>query len=164
MNASIYQNDSCHTQYSEPVPSQDTYIQNEGYYNYSNQSFVCACPMYISGSVLHGYYNAAKGPACGTSFALGIKASYINDALKVFPNPASNSLQVTFSGSSGKASMSIYDMNGKLLLSQITLPTPNPSGEGNSATIDVSSLNEGVYTLSIITNEGVLNKKLVIVR
>jgi len=51
--------------------------------------------------------------------------------------------------------MQIYDVNGKLVLSQPI------SGKTN---IDASFLNEGVYNISIICNEGVVNKRLVIVR
>jgi hypothetical protein len=48
----------------------------------------------------------------------------------------------------------VYDVNGKLVLSQII---------NGKTTIDASSLNEGVYNIIIISNEGVVNKRLVIV-
>jgi hypothetical protein len=51
--------------------------------------------------------------------------------------------------------MQVYDVNGKLVLNQTI------SGK---TTIDASSLNEGVYNISLLSNEGVINKRLVIVR
>jgi hypothetical protein len=51
--------------------------------------------------------------------------------------------------------MQVYDVNGKLVLSQTI---------NGKTTIDASNLSEGVYNLSIISSEGVVNKKLVIKR
>jgi hypothetical protein len=51
--------------------------------------------------------------------------------------------------------MQVYDVNGKMVLSQTI------NGKTN---IDASSLSEGVYNISIISNEGVVNKRVVIVR
>jgi hypothetical protein len=49
----------------------------------------------------------------------------------------------------------VYDVNGKLVLNQTI---------NGKTSIDASSLNEGVYNISLQSNEGVVNKKLVIVR
>jgi hypothetical protein len=51
--------------------------------------------------------------------------------------------------------MQIYDVNGKLVLSQTI---------NGKTTIDSSSLSNGVYNISLLSNEGVVNKRLVIVR
>jgi heme-binding NEAT domain protein len=51
--------------------------------------------------------------------------------------------------------MQVYDVNGKLVLSQTI---------NGKTTIDASSLKEGVYNISIISNEGMANKRVVIVR
>jgi type IX secretion system substrate protein len=79
----------------------------------------------------------------------------INSEVMVFPNPASTSFQVGFSGTLSASTINVYDVNGKLVLSQATNSKTN---------IDASNLNAGVYNISIITNEGVANKRLVIVR
>jgi hypothetical protein len=51
--------------------------------------------------------------------------------------------------------MQVYDVNGKLVLSQTI---------NGKTSIDASSLNEGVYNISLQCNEGAVNKRLVIVR
>ena len=51
--------------------------------------------------------------------------------------------------------MQVYDVNGKLVLSQTI------TGKTN---IDASTLNEGVYTISLQSTEGMVNKRVVIVR
>jgi hypothetical protein len=81
----------------------------------------------------------------------------ISDAVNVYPNPASNNVQISFTDNSGEIThINMYDVNGKLVLSQTI----------NNNTIDVSNLPEGVYNVSIISNLTTtgINKKLVIVR
>jgi hypothetical protein len=71
----------------------------------------------------------------------------------IYPNPNNGSFIIETNNNT-KQTIQVYDVNGKLVLTQ-TL-----SGKTN---IDASSLNEGVYNVSIISNEGVENKRLVIV-
>jgi hypothetical protein len=49
----------------------------------------------------------------------------------------------------------MYDVNGKVVLSQTI---------NGKTSIDASSLNEGVYNISLQSNEGIINKRVVIVR
>ena len=51
--------------------------------------------------------------------------------------------------------MQVYDVNGKLVLNQTI------TGKTH---IDAGTLNEGVYNISLISDEGVVNKRLVIVK
>ena len=79
-----------------------------------------------------------------------------NIEVTVYPNPASTSFQVTLTSSIGQVSISMYDVLG------IEVPIPNPSQrKENSATIDVSSLQEGVYFIKVETNEGTVTKKVI---
>jgi sugar lactone lactonase YvrE len=79
----------------------------------------------------------------------------INNQVMVYPNPASNSFQVLFSGTNGQANVNLYDITGKLVLSQAI---------NGTATINTSSLSEGVYNLNIISDEGTANKKVIIIK
>ena len=72
----------------------------------------------------------------------------------VYPNPTSGSFVIQ-PVSSAKQTMQLHDVHGRLVLSQTI---------NGKTTIDTSFLNEGVYTISLISNEGVVNKRLVIVR
>ncbi len=71
-----------------------------------------------------------------------------------YPNPNNGSFVIEPS-SQTKQTTQVYDVNGKLVLSQTI--------EGKT-TIDASALNEGIYNISLISREGVLNKRVVIVR
>ncbi len=74
--------------------------------------------------------------------------------INIYPNPNNGSFVIE-TNTTTKQTMQVYDVNGRMVLSQ-TL-----TGKTN---IDASSLNEGVYNINIISNEGVVNKRLVIVR
>ncbi len=92
-------------------------------------------------------------PSCGDCTGIQQLAN-TNEQVTVYPNPNSGSFVIEPS-STTKQTMQVYDVNGKLVLSQTI---------NGKTSVDASSLNEGVYTISIISNEGVVNKKLVIVR
>jgi lysozyme len=89
---------------------------------------------------------------CSTT---GIKPNNLNNAFAIYPNPASNSFQIDYPAINAEAVLSIYDLNGKLVLTQTMI---------NKTTIDVSNLSEGIYNISILSNEGVANKRLLIVK
>ena len=74
--------------------------------------------------------------------------------ISIYPNPNSGSFVIE-PNNKNKQIMQIYDINGRLVLSQTM------NGKTN---IDASNLFEGIYNISIINNDGVVNKRLVIVR
>jgi len=80
----------------------------------------------------------------------------------VFPNPANTIINVELKMKDmGNAQCILYDINGKAVKQSIIYN--DPKGIPQSL-IDVSDLNEGVYNISLISNEGVVNKRVVIVR
>ena len=82
----------------------------------------------------------------------GIKT--INDKqISIYPNPNNGSFVVETNNT--KQFMQVYDVTGKVVLSKtITEKT----------TIDAGGLSDGVYNVSLTSNKGVVNKRLVIVR
>ncbi|MEI7424753.1 MAG: T9SS type A sorting domain-containing protein [Candidatus Staskawiczbacteria bacterium] len=79
----------------------------------------------------------------------GLEDANINKAV-IFPNPSTSYIQLK--GIEGKANLSLFDIDGKLLLTkQFT----------DDETISVSSLPKGIYTLKIQTTTGVVERKLV---
>ena len=77
-----------------------------------------------------------------------------NHEITIFPNPTSGQIIVETSMTE-KQTVHLFDLNGKLLLSQ------NLDDKKN---IDFSSFTAGVYNLVIKTSDDIINKKLVIVR
>ncbi|HWY35285.1 MAG TPA: FG-GAP-like repeat-containing protein, partial [Nitrosopumilaceae archaeon] len=80
--------------------------------------------------------------------------AFNNQEVILYPNPTSGTFTIETS-TTEKQILQIYDVTGKMILSQ------NVSG---TSTIDASGLSEGVYNVSILGKEGVSNKRLVIVR
>jgi VCBS repeat protein/type IX secretion system substrate protein/FG-GAP repeat protein len=78
-----------------------------------------------------------------------------NNQITIYPNPASNSFQVAFSGIESASIINVYDVNGKMVLSQ---------NLNDKTIIDTGILNEGIYNISINANVGVVNKRLIIVK
>lgn len=74
--------------------------------------------------------------------------------ITVYPNPNNGSFIIE-TNSTTNQTIQVYDINGKMVLCQIV---------NGKATIDASNLNEGVYNISITGEEGLVNKRLVIVR
>jgi len=74
--------------------------------------------------------------------------------LNIYPNPNNGSFIIETNATANQT-VEIYDVNGKLILSQTI---------NEKAIVDISNLNSGVYNLSLISNIGVVNKRLVIVK
>ena len=111
------------------------YCQNDSIYRTTNNSMIKV--------------NVLKGKATGIT-----QISDLNSNILIYPNPT-NSNFVIESNSPVKQTIQIYDVNGKLMLSQTI---------NGKTIIDASNLIEGVYSISVQSTEGLTNKKLVIVR
>jgi hypothetical protein len=97
----------------------------------------------------HSNQNNNRGGTTGLK-----QLSISNSSVAIYPNPNNGSFTIEPS-SATKQTMQVYDVNSKLVLSQLV---------NGKTSIDASSLSDGVYTINLISNEGVVNKKLVIVR
>ena len=86
----------------------------------------------------------------------GIEQYNINNNMSVYPNPATTSLQVSLAGNSANSTLVITDMLGNTV-KQVSVSS-------QQVLINVADLSEGVYNVSIISNEGAMNKRVVIVR
>ncbi len=117
-----------------------TYCQSDSVYRLANNS-VYSNMVYVN--VLH--HNQATGIKQFTNS---------NGRVNIYPNP-NNGNFIIETNSTAKQTIQIYDVTGKLVLSQTI------NGKTN---IDASSLNEGVYNISIQNSDFRINKRLVIVR
>ena len=103
---------------------------------------------------IQNYYNSNNTP-CGSTFTTGLKQHTANnEQVNIYPNPSTGNF-VLETNNETKQTLQVYDINGKVVLTQTIF---------GKATIDASNLSQGVYNLSIISNEGVVNKRVVIVR
>ena len=103
--------------------------------------------------------NASTGTAISTvavtNCSTGIKQLTNSNDVNIYPNPNNGSFVIEPKNTLYNVPCTLYDVNGKAVLSQ------SINGKTN---IDASSLNEGIYNISLISNEGVINKRIVIVK
>ncbi len=101
-----------------------------------------------NGTHAEGLYFDKKSSVLNT---VDFESAYIS----VCPNPAQNKVEVQFSREAMPKSLAIYDTTGKLLNKQFFM-------EGtDTAIVDVSFFNNGVYFLSFQTNRGTITKRII---
>ncbi|MGZ3902065.1 MAG: T9SS type A sorting domain-containing protein [Bacteroidia bacterium] len=94
------------------------------------------------------------GNVHGCPIASDIQEVNSNVLLRIYPNPASGKLVVE-TNDLEKRSMQLRDVNGKMVFQQDITGT---------ASIDISDLDNGVYSLTIRNSLDILNKKLIITK
>ncbi|MFI4963290.1 MAG: T9SS type A sorting domain-containing protein [Legionellales bacterium] len=114
----------------------------------------------LNGGCLYGMtYQGGSSTGVIFSYCLastGIKQVTGSNEVSIYPNPASTSLTLTLSKGEGTSTLLITDMLGNTVKQLII--------HNSSLIIDVADLSEGVYNVSISSNAGVVNKRVVIVR
>ena len=75
------------------------------------------------------------------------------DKLLVFPNPTTDIIQLHFNGRNTIKSYKMVDMMGRTIVSQTNV-------ESQSTTVNTSQLETGIYSLQVITTQGVITKKV----
>jgi sugar lactone lactonase YvrE len=108
----------------------------------------------VTGTGSDGCNNMTTVTQTVTNCTTGLEQVANSNEVNIYPNPNNGSFVIEPS-SATKQTMQMYDVNGKIVLSQTI------NGKTN---IDANSLNEGVYNISISSNEGTVNKRIVIVK
>ncbi len=80
------------------------------------------------------------------------------EEIKLYPNPSNGlfNLSINQFDNRKKSSIEVYNLIGECVHSQIAT--------SSNCQIDLSSLANGIYNLSVISNEGVINKRLIIAK
>ncbi|WP_353084547.1 PQQ-dependent sugar dehydrogenase [Flavobacterium sp.] len=100
------------------------------------------------------------GISSGIIFKIQDASSATSDFEKnefsLFPNPAKNSISIKLSNDNLATKITIFDLTGKLILSQKLENNPEN-------TISISSITKGIYMVSVETENGIsYSKKLII--
>jgi len=130
--------------------------------NMANNYWCSTNTAIIESKIYDGYDNSSLGIA--TISPIDTLQCYLltgiptfnlqNPTIQIYPNPAQNNFTIE-TNTSDKQTISVFDVNGKLVLLQSINATTN---------IDASNLSQGVYNVSVTSNEGLANKRLVIVK
>jgi hypothetical protein len=84
-----------------------------------------------------------------------ISSSSGNNALTVYPNPAVSEVNVVLPTYDGVSTIQIQDLTGKTLLNKA-------AKNSESETVDVTSLNQGVYLISVRQGNTLYNQRLIV--
>lgn len=76
--------------------------------------------------------------------------------LSIYPNPASDNVNIQLPEVGGKFSLAVFDLNGKQLMKR------EISADSSEYTLNVSNLAPGMYLVSLFNNEGAYTGKIVV--
>jgi glucose/arabinose dehydrogenase len=79
-----------------------------------------------------------------------------NNDVSIFPNPAADQVTVQLSTEKENLQLKIIDMNGRLYVNELINPGDN--------IISTKNLSDGIYILTVESNEGIIRKKLQIMK
>jgi hypothetical protein len=81
-----------------------------------------------------------------------------NEGIKVFPNPSSGNVIVTFDVINANTSIEIYNMEGELVMKKSNLAQAD-----KTVKLDLSNVAKGAYFIQVFNGDrGILNKKIII--
>jgi hypothetical protein len=86
---------------------------------------------------------------------MGVTSISPVDGLMIYPNPANTAVNVKLNSVSGKATVSVYNALGQLVIAEKEV-------NGDSAEINVSTLTKGVYIVKVTNGKEVSNTKIVV--
>ena len=95
----------------------------------------------------------AAGNSNGCAIA-GIEQFHFSLQVTIYPNPTSDQFYID-ANTTDKLNVDLFDVNGRHVFS---------ASVNDKSNINIATLENGVYTLTIKSVDGVTNKKLVIVR
>jgi hypothetical protein len=100
---------------------------------------------FLDQAMINVYYTAVTGE----TELLSLSAN-----MPVFPNPTTGKVQVNFKGESSSR-FSLLNIQGEIMMDETISSV-------NSVSIDLSSFPKGIYFLQLVTNEGLVTKKIVL--
>lgn len=80
--------------------------------------------------------------------------------MNVYPNPASNNVNVVLSGVEGQTVITVHDMSGKA----VTSMRVDLDGNNQIVNLPVDNFSQGIYFIKAVNGSAVMTKKLIIAR
>jgi len=103
------------------------------------------------------YYRLKMVDKSGSfTYSSVVSAKAINHQFTISPNPAKDFATINFNNTIDAATVSVRNLNGKTILEQ------SINSSFNTFKLNTQSLSPGVYVVTIATNEGSYNEKLLI--
>ena len=106
-----------------------------------------------SSNLTFGTHGSNNRGATVVGFNLGVNDELFAQSIKLFPNPTSQIVNVSFVHPAEKAQVDIFSALGQNVRSQEIL--------AQETALDISDLKAGIYTLKITTSDGVTIKRII---
>ena len=87
---------------------------------------------------------------------VGLGKYDISNKVNIYPNPTSELINITTTDLIGEGQITLTDLTGRLVL------TSNINLDKNQTSVDVSKLNQGIYFLKVVTQQGNATFKVII--
>lgn len=110
-------------------------------------------------STLYNYNNALYFESTGKSlwrlnFASLSNEDFVSSTFKVYPNPATSQINVSFDNTLEKANLKVISITGQVVAEKLEVT-------GNSITLDVSGLQNGIYITEVLLDSKVMRTKFI---
>lgn len=125
-------------------------------YNSDNLYIVAFLAEYSSNQNNRNVLNVVKEKITPNSEILGLQEKQENTVLSLFPNPSSGNIYIKSPTSVNTYQIKVIDLTGRCVYME------NLNQVGNQAELDLSVLNNGVYFLSISSENGNFVEKVII--
>jgi hypothetical protein len=131
------------------VNTTSTASTDPNYTSYPNGNWRIDAIGFNCSTLLKSHSNTSKQAPVGIKQFLNY-----NNKIIIYPNPTSDQFFIE-TNTTDKLTMDLYDVNGRHVFS---------ASVSDKSNINVTTLNEGIYTMTVKSVDRVINKKLVIVR
>ena len=108
----------------------------------------------VTGTSSAGCKNTAVATVTVTTCSTGI-AKYALDKVNIYPNPASDLLNIDLSSLAGQKSAELYDVSGRVVMSKTT--------NEDFMQLDITSLSKGSYFIKIMNEKNIVTVKMVMI-
>lgn len=123
---------------------------------------VTASPTTTTTYTVTGTNSSCSGTTSATvvvNLCTGIEEEVLNNSFQVYPNPTNGNLTVTFNTSKANdVIIRLTDMKGN----EVYRESKNQINGEYKTTIDLSNQAKGIYLVTLITGEGVVNSKIIV--
>ncbi|MEO0734643.1 MAG: T9SS type A sorting domain-containing protein, partial [Bacteroidota bacterium] len=98
-----------------------------------------------------------RSPTDASAFSPAAATDYLDGKLQVYPNPTADRLSVHLNGQQRFTALRLTDLTGRIVLTESGLDT-------NHRELLLGQVPNGIYTLTLTTEAGVVNRKVEVLR
>jgi hypothetical protein len=150
----------CFLPISSTIPGGNSTYTDVAYASFPSANYRVDVTWGITCSPTRTTVNTTRSNIKGNGFSIGMLEALLDDAVSVYPNPASNNVTIELNQLSEEAVVKIMNVVGQVVEEKVL--TPSASGSRTVQQFDMSTHAKGVYTISVETKGAKIFRKLVL--